>query len=88
MPGVLRRPFSSDAGRSERVRSDAPCWKTPKSARPTWIRSAAVRRTPAAIESSATISATPIATPAAVSPVRTDRRIRFRHTSPGQVTGV
>src|SRR5262249_17008672 len=40
----------------------------------------------AAIESNATISATPIATPAAVSAVRTDRRIRFRHTRPGQVT--
>ena len=84
MPGVARSLASSDSGRSERVRSDAPCWKTPKSERPTWIRSAAVRRTPAAIESSATISATPIATPAAVSPVRTDRRIRFRQTSPAR----
>ena len=79
---------SSDSGRSERVRSEAPCWKRPKSARPTWIRSPAVRCTPAAIESSATISATPIATPAAVSAVaRPRRRSRFfGRTRPGQVT--
>ena len=86
IPGVARSFASSDSGRSDLVRSDAPDWKTPKSARPTWIRSLAVRRTPAAIESSATISATPIATPAAVRPVRTARRMRFRQTSPGQVT--
>src|SRR5262249_17050736 len=85
IPGVARRPFSSDAGSSERVRSEAPCWKTPKSARPTWIRSAAVARTPAAIDSSATISATPIATPAAVGGVCTDRRMGFGQTGPGQV---
>src|SRR5262245_30443359 len=86
MPGVARSLRSSDAGRRDRVRSEAPSWKTPKSERPTWIRSPAVRRTPAAIESSATMSATPIATPADVSAVRTGRRIRFRQTSPGQVT--
>ena len=42
--------------------------------------------TPAVIESSATISPTPIATPATVSAVRALRRIRFFRTSPAQVT--
>src|SRR5438045_292202 len=46
----------------------------------------AVRWTPAAIDSSATISPTPIATPAEVSAVRPFRRMRFFQTSPGQVT--
>src|SRR5207245_11796570 len=80
-----RRFVSSAAGSSERGRPDAPSGKTPKSERPTWTRSPAVLRTPAAIDSSATISATPIATPADVSAVRALRRIRFRQTSPGQV---
>ena len=70
------------------MRSDAPCWKTPKSARPTWIRSAAVRRTPGRDGEQRHDQRDPDRDPATVSPVRTDRRIRFRHTSPGQVTGV
>ena len=73
-------------GRTERVRSEAPCWKSPKSERPTWISWLAVFFTPAVIESSATISPTPIATPATVSAVRAFRRSRFLSTSPPQVT--
>src|SRR5436190_1691528 len=76
---------SSRDGSSERVASETPLWKSPKSARPRWIRSAAVRFAPAAIESSATISPTPSATPAAVSSVRTGLRRRFFRTRPNQV---
>ena len=53
------------------MRSEAPCWKSPKSDRPTWIRSSAVLLHAGVIESRATISPTPIATPATVSAVRT-----------------
>src|SRR5688572_437392 len=70
---------------SDRVRSGVPSWNTPKSARPMWIRSSAVLRTPAAIDSRATISPTPIAIPAAVSVVLAGRRQRFRQTKPAQV---
>src|SRR4029450_3420045 len=85
-PGVAAIFCSSVSGNSERVRSEALCWKTPKSARPMWMRSPAVLRTPAAIDSNATISATPIETPAAVRPVRARRGMRFRQTKPAQVT--
>src|SRR6266511_4698212 len=50
------------------------------------MRSLAVRWTPAAIESSATIRPTPIATPAEVRAVRPRRRRRFFQIRPGQVT--
>src|SRR6266511_2103851 len=49
------------------------------------MRSLAVRWTPAAIESSATIRPTPMATPAEVSAVRPRRRMRFFQTRPTQV---
>src|SRR5256714_742551 len=64
-PGRLRTRAASEFGSSERVKSTTPLWKRPKSARPTWIRSFAVRRTPAASERSATIRPTPFATQAA-----------------------
>ena len=51
-----------------------------------WMRSEAVLRTPAAIESSATIRPTPMATPAAVSAVRAGLRQRFFQTKPAHVT--
>src|SRR5262245_4330047 len=75
-------------GSTDRVRSEAPCWKRPKSERPTWIRSFAVFFTPAVMESRATISPTPIATPAPVRAVRALRRSRFLSTRPPQVTGL
>ena len=65
-----------------------PLWKSPKSERPTWMRSFAVLRTPAVMESRATIRPTPIETPNAVRIVRAGRRMRFFQTSPAQVTGV
>ena len=86
-PGSFFTSASRLCGRTERVRSDAPCWKRPKSDRPTWINCFAVSWTPAVIESSATISPTPIATPATVSAVRAFLRIRFLSTRPDQVTG-
>ena len=85
-PGSARMRFSSVSGRSDLVRSVTSFWKSPKSARPTWIRSSAVLCTPAAIERSATISPTPIATPAEVRAVRPRRRRRFFQISPGHVT--
>src|SRR6266542_5852993 len=74
------------SGRSERLKSETSAWKSPKSARPTWINSAAVFFTPVESESSATIRPTPRATPAAVSAVRAGRRSRLRQTRETQVT--
>src|SRR5207302_1364020 len=85
-PGRPRTRATREFGSRERVKSTTPLWKSPKSARPTWIRSFAVRRTPAASERSATISPTPIATPAAVSALRAGRRSRFRRTKWPRVT--
>ncbi len=84
-PGSALIRFSSVTGSSERVASETPLWNSPKSERPMWIRSPAVCSAPAEIESSATISPTPMATPADVSSVRIGRRIRFFRTSPIQV---
>src|SRR6476659_7409250 len=88
MPGLCLIRFSSVSGRSDFVRLVTSFWKRPKSARPTWIRSFAVLWTPAAIDSSATMSPTPMATPAAVSAVRPGRRMRFFQISPSHVTRV
>src|SRR6266542_2960684 len=74
------------SGRRERLKSDTSAWKSPKSARPTWITSSAVFFTPVDSESSATIRPTPRATPAAVSAVRAGRRSRLRQTRETQVT--
>src|SRR6266540_1815857 len=74
------------SGRSERLKSETSAWKSPKSARPTWISSSALFFTPVASERSATIRPTPRATPVAVSAVRAGRRSRFRQTSDTQVT--
>ena len=67
------------------MKSDTPDWKSPKSERPTCVRSPAVRCTPFVIASSATISPTPSPTPTAVKAVRDGRRSRFRQIRPVQL---
>src|SRR5918995_3981533 len=74
------------SGSSERLKSETSAWKSPKSARPTWMSSSAAFLTPVESESNATIGPTPSAPPAAVSAVRAGRRSRFRQTRETQVT--
>src|SRR5262249_43770123 len=85
-PGTAAPRRAAPSGSTERLKSETPAWKRPKSARPTWISSSAVFFTPAESESSATIKPTPSATPAAVRAVRAGRRSRFRQTRETQVT--
>jgi hypothetical protein len=76
-PGSLAIRRASESGRSDDVGSATPFWKMPRSASPRWMRSPALRFSPAVTDSSATIVATPSAMPVAVSTVRAGRLIRL-----------
>ena len=65
------------SGRIDAVGSATPFWKMPMSASPRWMRSPALFFSPDVTESSATIVATPMAMPMAVSAVRAGRRNRL-----------
>src|SRR5919204_589120 len=52
-PGTRATRAASESGSFERVKSETSLWKSPKSARPTWISCSAVFRSPAAIDSDA-----------------------------------